>query len=70
MTPLERERLQELIIVGRKVATPVGSMHSLWDVIFDAEALLKGKETLLKGTEQEVHKQLVEWLEEHEAKQL
>ena len=29
----------------------VGPLHSMWDVVFDAEALLEGKETLVNDRE-------------------
>lgn len=31
----------------RGVAARVGPQHAFWDVIFDAEAMLEGKQTLL-----------------------
>lgn len=34
----------------REKAHEVGSMSGLWDSILDFEALLDGKETLLRGT--------------------
>lgn len=38
--------LQEAIQVARRRAAQVGPLHSLWDAIADAEALLAGKPTL------------------------
>lgn len=32
---------------ARRIAMPVGPMHALWDVIFDAEAYLNGNSTML-----------------------
>lgn len=44
MTPSEiRTAVDKL----RLAAETVGGMHSNWDLIFDAEALLAGKQTLL-----------------------
>lgn len=34
---------------ARKVASAAGSIHPLWDAIFDAENFLEGKQTLLSG---------------------
>jgi len=45
--------LQAAITSARSRASKVGPMHSLWDVISDAEALLAGKPTMLDwGTRQ------------------
>jgi hypothetical protein len=41
------ETIRELIPKARAIAAPVGPMHSLWDVIFDGEALLAGRQTFL-----------------------
>lgn len=41
------EWLQHCINEARKTAASVGSMHALWDLIFDAEAILKGEQSLL-----------------------
>jgi len=49
-TDLEYCRAKELkafIKAARKRAAPVGPGHALWDLIFDAEALLVGGQTLL-----------------------
>jgi hypothetical protein len=40
-------RLNILVSNLRYIATPHGSMHALWDTIFDIEAFLQGKETLI-----------------------
>jgi hypothetical protein len=47
MTDAERDELTAVIAAARKIAQPVGPMHSLWDMIFDAEALLAGQPTVL-----------------------
>lgn len=31
----------------RVVASSVGSMHAYWDIIFDAEAIVNGKQSML-----------------------
>lgn len=49
-----RDCLRRWIVEARRVAEPVGPIHGLWDVIFDAEALLKGNPTLLRGPPAEV----------------
>ena len=42
------DEIRAAIRIMRTKAQPVGTMHGLWDLIFDAEALLTGGETLLK----------------------
>lgn len=41
------DEIREAIRKARSIAAPVGPMHSYWDVIFDAEALLEGKPTIV-----------------------
>jgi len=48
-TAKERAKLETAIKLLRAVAEPVGPIHGAWDVIFDMEALLKGRQTLLEG---------------------
>jgi hypothetical protein len=43
------ERLKSLIPAARERASRVGPMHTLWDYIMDAEAVLKGARTLGDG---------------------
>jgi hypothetical protein len=50
MTDQQRQRITELITELRKRAVLIGSLSPLWDVIFDLDALLSGKETLLRMT--------------------
>lgn len=47
------EELQNAISNARKRASKVGALHADWDVIFDAEALIAGKETLHDWGERE-----------------
>ena len=49
--------LQAAIVEGRRKAARQGNMHALWDTIFDAEAVLAGRETQLKGAPREVAEQ-------------
>lgn len=37
------EQLRDSILRARKIAEPVGTLHSYWDVILDAEAILAGR---------------------------
>lgn len=60
MTDTERQQLEQKIAEWRKIAAPVGPMHSLWDVISDAESLLAGEPTIMRGSPAEVFKQLME----------
>jgi len=45
------DELKAFIKAARQQAAPVGPGHALWDLIFDAEAMLVGGQTLL-GREQ------------------
>lgn len=38
---------------ARVVASPVGPMHAWWDAIFDAEAILAGKPSIVSRAELE-----------------
>lgn len=51
MTDGQRDQLSNKIMEWRKIAEPVGPLHSLWDVIFDAEALLAGRRSLMSVEE-------------------
>ena len=42
--------LKHLIAEMRKRAAPIGPLHSFWDIIFDAEAFLDGKKTIIEKT--------------------
>jgi hypothetical protein len=46
--PVTDEALRAAIRAGRTVAAKAGTMHGSWDAIFDGEALLEGKPTLLR----------------------
>lgn len=35
----------------KKVALPVGSLHSFWDLILDIKACLEGKPTMIENPE-------------------
>ena len=47
-------RLLELLPDARQQAQVIGPLSGLWDVICDAECVLKGERTLLRGTRQQV----------------
>lgn len=63
ITEEQRQRLAELIPPSRAAAAEVGTMHSDWDAIFDAEALLAGGQTLLRGTPAEVADKVIAMLD-------
>ena len=52
--------LIEAINAARQKAAKVGSMHAMWDVIFDAEAILCGKPATLSRVQ--VEKKLSEFI--------
>lgn len=62
----DREEMRELAFKARKrvQASGVGSMHSMWDVIFDAEALLAGAKPLVDDPEY-IIKELKGYLDDH-----
>lgn len=43
----DRSEIRTLIYDARNRAMKYGTMHPLWDAIFDAEALLEGGPTLI-----------------------
>jgi hypothetical protein len=45
--------VRRLLPQVRAKAQEIGTMHGAWDLIFDAEALIAGKETLLKHDSRE-----------------
>ena len=51
--------LQERVAAWRDRALMAGAMHPLWDCIADAEALLDGKPTIMRGMPAEVYAQLM-----------
>lgn len=58
-----RDRLLALLPAARRTAQIVGPQHAFWDVIMDAEALMDGRPTLLKGSPNEVAHKLIDMLE-------
>jgi hypothetical protein len=42
------DELKAAIHAARGIAGKVGPMHARWDTIFDAEAILQGKPSMLK----------------------
>jgi hypothetical protein len=44
---MDHRQFVRAIEIMRSVAARTGPQHAFWDVIFDAEALLEGRETLL-----------------------
>lgn len=66
MTEIEKA-LREVLPKARSAAAKVGTMHPSWDAIFDAEALLAGKETLLRfANREEGIAELYDILKEHD----
>lgn len=47
------DELRERIKVWRVAAYEVGSMHGYWEVIFDAEAILKGEQSIMNRAQVE-----------------
>lgn len=47
LTPRQREILTKKVREWRIEAEPYGTLHANWDLIFDGEALLAGRETFL-----------------------
>lgn len=45
------------MIMARRIAEPYGPLHTLWDIIFDAEAILSGGKPLL--TREQVEEELL-----------
>jgi hypothetical protein len=64
-----REALRAGIRKVRPVAQKAGPLHGLWDVIFDAEALLEGKRTLLSWSPPEVARVCLEAFADYERRQ-
>ena len=50
-----------------KIAGPVGSLHSFWDLIFDIDAFLKGKESIVTDVDKLI-KMAKTALQEHNEK--
>lgn len=53
MTDEQRRELERLVKRMRSHAAKFGPLHGWWDTIFDIEAFLQGRPTLLKGTAEE-----------------
>lgn len=47
------DEIKEKIRAMRRVAEPVGPLHGYWDLISDADELLKGRQTRISRTELE-----------------
>lgn len=58
-----RDRLLALLPAARRTAQMIGPQHAFWDVIMDAEALMDGRPTLLKGSPNEVAHKLIDMFE-------
>ena len=56
---LTDDQLKAFIKAARQRAAPVGPLHALWDLIFDAEALLVGGQTLLSC--EQIERQIRLW---------
>ena len=61
----DEETIRAALPHVRRVAQNVGPLHAAWDVIFDAEAWLEGKQTLVRGSHEEVGRWLAEILACH-----
>lgn len=57
------DRLRAAIAAAKPRVQAVGPMHSDWDVIFDGECLLQGKQTFLSGSRDELLRKLTDMLE-------
>lgn len=55
LTLCERTELNRLILLARKKAAVVGPMHSAWDSIFDAEAILRGQPAVISDAGALIH---------------
>lgn len=53
MTEEQRAELTRMVAAMREIAEPVGSLHGLWDEIFDIEAVLTGQQAFLQKTPEE-----------------
>ena len=47
LTGEQKRRLETLVTEMRKVAAPIGPLHSWWDLIFDIEASLSDNRMLI-----------------------
>lgn len=47
LTVDERRELERRVVHWRSIAQPVGPMHGYWDQIFDGEAALNGRPSIL-----------------------
>jgi hypothetical protein len=45
------EELRSATVRLRATASPVGPLHAYWDIIFDAEAILEGRRSMLSRIE-------------------
>lgn len=48
MTEDQRSKIKKIVMQMRQKAHHVGSMHAWWDIIFDLEAVLHGRDPILK----------------------
>jgi hypothetical protein len=51
MTDEQTEEMRRLLPIARGAAAKIGPMHSMWEVIFDAEALIQGKNAIVDDPE-------------------
>jgi hypothetical protein len=56
-------RLRTAMDRARLVASPIGPMHAAWDPILDAQCLLDGRPTFIKGTREQLMRTLTIELE-------
>ena len=43
-----KQQIASLILEVRKIGIPNGPMHSIWDVLFDAESYVKGTQGIIE----------------------
>lgn len=64
LTKDEIDMLHKAIDAWLPDAQRVGSLHANWDLIFDARALIEGKQTLLSGTKPHVFNEIMKYYKE------
>jgi hypothetical protein len=56
------DRIRGALPRVRTIAARVGPLHAAWDAIFDGEAILEGRPTLLRGTAEDVARMVADAL--------
>jgi hypothetical protein len=65
---ITEEELPNLIAKMREIAASVGPLHAWWDIIFDVEAFLAGRPTILKKSGAEYAEMCVAEIEKRKVK--